>query len=456
MKRTWLVTALVTAALWSPVVLASVSNIKVRDMGTVSDIAKTSFDSAISYTITQAPVTIGAGTYRLINLQTGTPIIETSTELPKGTVLKIIATPAQGYALDLAYAATSSLWGLNPEHSLPEASYEFPLHGDTTIGATFIEEEKALGYKIYSNIKYGETAEKHLIYDVVVPSDLDHITLLPIVFVVHGGGWTSGDPSIMIQMARQIAKTRKYVVCLMNYRFLGTSDGGATPYNVSEQIEDVFGAMAHFLNLEPEKYHADKSRFVVTGDSAGGHLAASIATVFDRIGTAGFDGTNFEFWPTGLRAQDVVKFRAQYRRGIKAMAPNYGVFDLSATAPLGSISNFAFFPGNARLQASDLAHQKVSPAYAAMEASVKVPAWQSRGTSDPIITQESVLAFKANLDAAGWPSEDNINIEVENIGHAFYDWKVDEFTQTVYQEYGEPHVNKMISFFDRYVGPRFR
>ncbi len=426
--------------------------IDVQDMGSVSDIAKVNADNAVSYTVTLEAVSVGEGSYRVFDKSTGVEITE-EVSLTKGTVIQIISTPAEGYALDQAYAAVAGgFFGPSYEHTSTEPTYEFPLFNNVIVGAAFMQEADRAGYEIYPNIKYGETTEKHLVYDVYVPTDVEEDEYLPVVFIIHGGGWTSGDPSVMIEQARQLAKTGNYVVCLPNYRFIGNSDGGSSNYDVTQQIEDCMGGMAHFMNLDPDKYHADTTRFCLTGDSAGGHLSAALGTIFDNIGTAGFNGTSFELWPTSLAQGDVASFKEQYIAGIKAMAPSYGIFDLSSTALVNL--GFDYFSKNTADDSDedvkDLMLQKVSPEYLIQSVSLKVPCWQSRGSVDMLINLESVQRFTASLTAAGWADADNQYFEMEGANHAFYDWKPNTTTQSTYSQYGEPGMVKMIEFFDKY------
>ena len=93
---------------------------------------------------------------------------------------------------------------------------------------------------------------------------------LPLVIIVHGGGWTANDEDIMRGLARFFVRTGEYVVASIDYRWLGDADGDEVPNSMADLIGDVYGAIAHIQERAGE-YGADARRIALTGDSAGGH-----------------------------------------------------------------------------------------------------------------------------------------------------------------------------------------
>jgi acetyl esterase/lipase len=97
----------------------------------------------------------------------------------------------------------------------------------------------------------------------------------PLVMYIHGGGWATGHarqsgafddwPGVLASIA-----ARGYVVASINYRL-----SAEAPFPAA--IRDVKSAI-RFLRLHADDYGMDKSRAVVWGGSAGGHLAALAAT----------------------------------------------------------------------------------------------------------------------------------------------------------------------------------
>jgi hypothetical protein len=68
-------------------------------------------------------------------------------------------------------------------------------------------------------------------------------------------------------------------------------------------IEDCYGAIAHIME-DAADYGGDPTRIGVTGDSAGGHLSASLSLMVERIGGRGYgkEPGVFEFKPTYVPA----------------------------------------------------------------------------------------------------------------------------------------------------------
>uniref|UniRef100_A0A8C9PVL2 Arylacetamide deacetylase n=1 Tax=Spermophilus dauricus TaxID=99837 RepID=A0A8C9PVL2_SPEDA len=86
-------------------------------------------------------------------------------------------------------------------------------------------------------------------------------TLRRSVFYIHGGGWSLGSAG----------NDMKTTFSLHSYRL-------APKYHFPVQFEDVYDALKWFLNKNIlEEYGVDPGRIAVSGDSAGGNLAAAVA-----------------------------------------------------------------------------------------------------------------------------------------------------------------------------------
>lgn len=113
-----------------------------------------------------------------------------------------------------------------------------------------------------------------LTLDLYLPPDGTGGGAHPFVMYVHGGGWSGGNsrnsgafenfPEVLASIA-----ARGYVVASINYRL-----SGEEPF--PSNIQDVKSAI-RWLRTNAEEYGIDKSRGVVWGPSAGGHLAALAA-----------------------------------------------------------------------------------------------------------------------------------------------------------------------------------
>lgn len=354
----------------------------------------------------------------------------------EGTVVTITATPDAGYITDAIYYSTQGQWGAMYYDTPRVSSLEVTIDEDQHVGAYFVEESLVEGFTLTPDIEYAKPGVKTLKYDIYSPDNAEN---LPILVIIHGGGWRSNDEDIMRGMARQFARGGKYVVASIDYRWLGTGDGDETPNSMPALIEDVFGAIAH-IQEHADEYGGDANTIVLTGDSAGGHLSAAAATMPTMIGDGGFgesDGV-FEYLPTylpnGKSADDV---RDEITSAIKGVAPTYGVFSFSG--------------GNMRQMlgmndAGDALVAALSPLDNIPNADERqVPHYLIRGTQDPLISDENVTAYMDALVEKGQRVE---YVQVGGASHAFFDWKPDDSTIQTFNKYGVYYIEEMEHFFD--------
>lgn len=105
----------------------------------------------------------------------------------------------------------------------------------------------------------------------------------PAVLLLHGGGWTDGDPSWVYPAAAAFA-AGGFEAFAVQYRL---SDSVTTPL---EAIADVCTAL-RWTRLQADSLGVDPTRVAIYGVSAGGHLAASTVTIGcpESLGEAGAD-----------------------------------------------------------------------------------------------------------------------------------------------------------------------
>jgi len=367
------------------------------------------------------------------------PALPADGKVSQGTVLKVTARPAAGYAFDSGYYAQPGMWGKMFYESMTP-TFEVTVNQNKSLGASFIEQKALEGFTVRQDIVYAQPGVKPLKYDVFSPNGAKD---LPMIVIIHGGGWVSNTEDIMRGLARELARGGDYVVCSMDYRWMGTRDGDKGTNTMANLIEDVFGGLAH-IQQHASEYGGDGSRIAVTGDSAGGHLSAVASLMPNLIGDGGF-GTQpgvYEFKPSyippGKTAADV---RKDLMGAIKAAAPSYGVFGGQTMA------------GVLRGQ-SEAVIKAVSPQDHIPDAKARaVPQYLLRGTDDRLIADAGVQAFADALKAAGQTVE---YVQVPGATHAFFDWKPDPGTKATFAKYGVPYAAKMKSFFDRVFYPQRR
>ncbi|MBL9130468.1 MAG: alpha/beta hydrolase [Verrucomicrobiaceae bacterium] len=110
--------------------------------------------------------------------------------------------------------------------------------------------------------------------------------------VIHGGGWTGGSPPRMYPFAAHFAK-QGMVGISMSYRL----HSGKTGVSVFDCVKDARSAVRHIRSHAAE-LGIDPQKIIVSGGSAGGHLAVSTA-LFDQVNEDS-DNLSISATPTAL------------------------------------------------------------------------------------------------------------------------------------------------------------
>jgi len=113
------------------------------------------------------------------------------------------------------------------------------------------------------NIVYQTYGDRELHLDIFYP--VDSSKTYPGVLIIHGGGWNSGDHSLLIPLAQKVAG-EGYVTVTIEYRLSPEARYPAAVFDIKSAIR--------WLRTNSERYFVDTSRIAVLGTSAGGHLAA--------------------------------------------------------------------------------------------------------------------------------------------------------------------------------------
>ncbi len=125
--------------------------------------------------------------------------------------------------------------------------------------------------------------ERHLL-DVYAPNRKPK-TPLPVVVFIHGGNWDSGSKNIYWFIGRRLAKQGRaadaVVAVIINYRL--------APNVLVPAMADDCARAVQWTSQHIGEYGGDPNRIYVMGHSAGGGLAALLATedeLFTKIGMA--------------------------------------------------------------------------------------------------------------------------------------------------------------------------
>lgn len=130
---------------------------------------------------------------------------------------------------------------------------------------------------VEKNRTYFQNGGRSLRLDLFYPETPPPPGGYPLIISLHGGGWIIGNKTrdlFLRPMTRE-----GYAVASVEYRLSGEAKFPA-------QIEDVRRA-THWLRDRAAALRLDPDRFVVTGASAGGHLALLLAFTQDRPLVAG-------------------------------------------------------------------------------------------------------------------------------------------------------------------------
>lgn len=352
----------------------------------------------------------------------------------RGSTLTLQATPAKGRMLDCIFAAADGPWRYYNECCALESL--LTCDRDYEVGASFLPAKTFSKIRVTNNVVYAQPGKKTLKYDVFAPRGAKR---LPIVVIVHGGGWNSNTEDIMRGMGRELAMTGKYVAVSIDYRFLGNRDGDETPVDMYQIVEDVYGAIAHIME-HAAQYGGDGSRLFVTGDSAGGHLSASAINFADYIGGGfGSKAGVYEFRPTYIpKGKTVTQLRREICSALLGAVPTY---------PVLTENVFRLFYQNDSLKA-----QNVIPIMRIPQASAReVPQLIIRGTRDQLIRDQDMQLYIAAMENAGQQVK---YLQIAGIGHAFFDWRHDRNSQKTFDRFARPQIRVMVAFFDDILARR--
>lgn len=156
-------------------------------------------------------------------------------------------------ALACVAAAPSTLSSSAPAAPSPPATVTFP--ASASAGLALLD------------VRYGP-APDHVL-DVHAPAPAAGAR--PALLLIHGGGWFAGDKSRLTPLARTLA-TRGFVVFNANYTLAAPGRPG-----FPTQVADVRAALG-WVAANAARYGGDRLRIGVLGTSAGGTLAALLAT----------------------------------------------------------------------------------------------------------------------------------------------------------------------------------
>lgn len=140
----------------------------------------------------------------------------------------------------------------------------------------------------------GNTNPKQMV-DVYLPKKRTSDKPLPVVALIHGGGWIHGDRIGYLAAGILLARTGDYAAIGVGYRLTNEA-------HWPEQIYDCKAAI-RWIRGHAKEYNLDPDHIAVWGSSAGGHLSSLLGTSGD---VKELEGSIGEFPTMSSRVQCVV------------------------------------------------------------------------------------------------------------------------------------------------------
>jgi acetyl esterase len=309
-------------------------------------------------------------------------------------------------------------------------------------------------YNLAENVLWASPDGFDLTMDIYTPR-LEEAPL-PVIVMFHGGGWLINDNSIMDQSAAYLATSGRYVVCNVNYRLLADNDNRVT---MNQIVEDAFGAVL-WVQDHISRYGGDPMRLTVTGDSAGGHLAAMIVNSGQQLTSGGFAGQPLGFTPSYLpQGKTAEALAAEGGIEVQAAILSYGAFDIYQGALdgferifnpfwlLGGVLPRGIFGSNITVETNPEMYIAASPVYNIAPASQRKlpPQLLSAGSEDSVVTPASVQLYAGKLREAGHLVE---YWEYAGRPHAFLDSGSNWMLGIRFEDDAPPALDVMLNFLD--------
>lgn len=132
----------------------------------------------------------------------------------------------------------------------------------------------------------GNTNPKQMV-DVYLPKKRNGEKPLPVIALIHGGGWVNGDRIGYAAQAIQLARTGDYAAVGVGYRLSKEASWPAQVYDCKAAIR--------WIRAHAKEYNLDADKIAVWGSSAGGHLSSLLGTSGDVKELEGDLGPNGSF-----------------------------------------------------------------------------------------------------------------------------------------------------------------
>lgn len=247
------------------------------------------------------------------------------------------------------------------------------------------------GHYVNANQTYLTASGQELKLDLYVPAGAR--TAVPVVMMIHGGGWVLGTREGVALGALPYMQMG-FAVVNVEYRMAKTAPAPAA-------VEDTLCAL-QWIGRNAQRYKFDLNKVVVTGDSAGGHLALTTGMLPSDSPFANQCASLEPTW-SGPYANQAPK--------VAAVVNWYGITDVADMLQGPNIRSYAVSWFGAMPDRMELA-RRVSPlAYVRANGPAVLTI---HGDADPLVPYAHATRLHQAMDKAG---EKNQLLTVKGGGH---------------------------------------
>ncbi len=262
---------------------------------------------------------------------------------------------------------------------------------DEGVTTEYCETESADGYRIPVRVYKRENAGSNL----------------PMFVYFHGGGFFGGGPDIVEQMCKTLVQNLNCVACNVDYRLCPEN-------HYPQPLDDCFFA-TKWAYENAHTFGADQAKLAVSGDSAGGNLAAAV-TLRDIDENTGMVAAQVLIYPVTLISKKHTEYfhgvdqskYASNKRSVKIIRAMTGMMG-DMMGPEGNMLDEVYLQGNLSPE-----HPYASPALG--EAKDLPPTLLIFGEHDFLVFDN--FAYARKLTAAKIPLK---TIVYRGMGHGFAD-----------------------------------
>lgn len=236
---------------------------------------------------------------------------------------------------------------------------------------------------VQADITYRTVAGRELKLDFYPPVTASSAPA-PLVVVIHGGAWMTGNKKDMAQMCEALSR-QGFAAATIQYRL-------ASQTTKWPAMLDDAQAAVRYLRAKADTYKIDPKRVGAVGASAGAHLALLLG-MMDSPADSGFENA-------GMSSR------------VKSVVNLFGPTDLSADFEPAMSALVSMMVLGKPLDKADAEIKQFSPVNHASKESA--PVFTIHGTADAVVPVKQAERLDKALKAAGVRHEKRI---IEGLGH---------------------------------------